>query len=233
MSACKEFAEGETRCDAREERAQCFGALGGTVIIRLMNNASEISKHEGKNKTAIILRGEGHQFFQNDLPNRVFFLSSNDTMSLKNLSRSDSGEYSLEIFDSEGEKTVQTLQLLVQAPVSSVRLVSECLPQSEMKVSCICQRGDSPQYSWTLDGHTLTNSELVYVHNETNIIILRKNISGRLVCSARNQVSYAYEEKALLVCKDISLVVHGLMFGVTILFCGGIWLYFTLKESKY
>lgn len=109
-----EFTAGETRCDAREDRVQCFGALGGTVIIRLMNNASEIPKHEWKNKTSIILRGEGHTFFQNVLPNRLFFLSSNDTISLTNLSRSDSGEYNLEIFDSEGQKTVQTLQLLVQ-----------------------------------------------------------------------------------------------------------------------
>ncbi|XP_008419122.1 contactin-4-like [Poecilia reticulata] len=233
ISACKEFTAGETHCDATEDRAQCFGALGGTVIIRLMINASEIPKHEWKNKTSIILRGEGHNFFQSVLPNRSFFLSGNHMISLKNLSRSDSGEYTLEIFDSEGQETLQTLQLIVQAPVSSVQLVSECLSQLEMKVSCLCQRGDSPQYSWTLDGHTLTDSELLYQHNETNIIVLRKNISGRLVCSVSNQVSYASEEKTLFVCKDNSLLVHSLMFGATILSCGGIWLYFKLKESKY
>ncbi|XP_005720010.1 uncharacterized protein LOC102195901 [Pundamilia nyererei] len=74
-------------------------------------------------------------------------------------------------------------------PVSSVLLLSECLSQGEMKVSCSSEGGDSPQYSWTLDGRTLTDAELLSVNNESNIITLKQHVSGRLVCSVRNNVS--------------------------------------------
>ncbi|KAK2904100.1 hypothetical protein Q8A73_010757 [Channa argus] len=74
------------------------------------------------------------------------------------------------------------------APVSSVLLVSECLSQGEMRVSCSSEGGDSTQYSWTLDGHTLTDAELLSGNNETNSITLKQQVSGNLVCSVRNHV---------------------------------------------
>ncbi|GLD67297.1 uncharacterized protein AKAME5_001865200 [Lates japonicus] len=83
----------------------------------------------------------------------------------------------------------QTLQLFIQAPVSSVLLVSECLSQGGTRVSCSSEGGDSPQYSWTLDGHTLTDAELLSGNHETNNIILKQDVSGCLVCSVRNHVS--------------------------------------------
>ncbi|XP_013763517.1 uncharacterized protein LOC106456020 [Pundamilia nyererei] len=81
------------------------------------------------------------------------------------------------------------------APVSSVLLVSECLSQGEMRVSCLSEGGDSPQYSWALDGRTLTDAELLSGNNKSNNIILKQHISGCLVCSVRNNVSDVSEEQ--------------------------------------
>ncbi|XP_067373779.1 uncharacterized protein [Channa argus] len=81
------------------------------------------------------------------------------------------------------------------APVSSVLLVSECLSQGEIRVSCSSEGGDSPQYSWTLDGHTLTDAELLSGNNETNSITLKQQVSGNLVCSVRNHVSSVSKEE--------------------------------------
>lgn len=89
----------------------------------------------------------------------------------------------------------------LSAPVSSVQLVSECLSLGQMKVSCLF-KGDSPQYSWTLDGHTLTDSDLLSGNNETNIIILRQNISGRLVCSVRSQISNSFNQMNIPGCGE-------------------------------
>ncbi|MED6249042.1 hypothetical protein ATANTOWER_008577 [Ataeniobius toweri] len=36
------FAAVETYCDGRQDGAQCYGVLGGTVLIKLMDNSSEI-----------------------------------------------------------------------------------------------------------------------------------------------------------------------------------------------
>ncbi|MEQ2228994.1 hypothetical protein ILYODFUR_014362 [Ilyodon furcidens] len=231
ISICKESTASESYCDGRKDGAQCFGALGGTMIIQLMNNTPEILKYQWKNKTSPTLRGKMYNFFPNSLKNKSIFISSNVTISIKNLSKTDSDEYTLEIIDSEGQKTRQTLQLIVQAPVSSVQLVSECLSQLEMKVSCLPERGDSPQYSWTLDGQTLTDSVVLSGHKETNVIVLKQHVSGHLVCSVRNHISHASEEKNLFVCKDASLLIHGLLFAATILSCAGICLYFKLKDK--
>ncbi|GLD54951.1 uncharacterized protein AKAME5_002980800, partial [Lates japonicus] len=72
----------------------------------------------------------------NQIENRSFFTLSDGTFRINNLSRTDSGEYTLVAFDSTGQRSEpQTLQLFIQAPVSSVLLVSECLSQGEMRVS--------------------------------------------------------------------------------------------------
>ncbi|KAI3351784.1 hypothetical protein L3Q82_020621 [Scortum barcoo] len=151
----------ETSCDGRQDGAQCYGALGGTVVLQLMDSASEIFRYNWINR----------------------------------LSRTDGGEYTLTISDSNGRMTEnRSLQLFIEAPVSSVLLVFECLSQGDMRVSCSSEGGDSPQYSWTLDGHTLTDAELLSGNNEAKDIILKQGVSGQLVCSVRNNVSEVSKE---------------------------------------
>ncbi|KAF3838259.1 hypothetical protein F7725_010027 [Dissostichus mawsoni] len=75
------------------------------------------------------------------------------------------------------------------APVSSVWLASECLSQGEKRVSCSSGGGDSPQYSWTLGGRSLTDTELLSVNTETNSITLRQHVSGAVACSVRNNIT--------------------------------------------
>ncbi|XP_039669257.1 uncharacterized protein LOC120566716 isoform X2 [Perca fluviatilis] len=190
----------ETYCDGRQNGAQCYGALGGTVVLQLMDNASEISRYTWSIKTTTktdtrttttILIVIKNVIVSNTIANRSFFTPSNGTFRINNLSWTDGGEYELVIFDSDGKISEQrTLQLTIQAPVSSVLLVSECLSQGEMRVSCSSEGGDSPQYSWTLDGRTLTDAELLSGNTETNNITLKQKVSGRLVCSVRNQDSH-------------------------------------------
>ena len=81
------------------------------------------------------------------------------------------------------------------APVSSVRLASECLSQGEKRVSCSSEGGDSLQYSWTLDGRSLTDTELLSVNTETNSITLKQHVSGAVACSVRNNISSNNKEE--------------------------------------
>ncbi|XP_033989899.1 uncharacterized protein LOC117485453 [Trematomus bernacchii] len=108
---------------------------------------------------------------------------------VNNLSRNDSDEYNFEISDGINIIENRALRLTIQAPVSSVRLASECLSQGEKRVSCSSGGGDSPQYSWTLDGRSLTDTELLSVNTETNSITLRQHVSGAVACSVKNNVS--------------------------------------------
>ncbi|XP_070408262.1 T-cell surface antigen CD2-like isoform X2 [Nothobranchius furzeri] len=198
------FQAVETFCDGRQDGAQCVGALGGTVDIQLVDNAAEIPVLYWIKDASIIFRwrSKNNKTIMRD--NRVTFIPSTGTVRINNLIRNDSGQYKLGTFNSNGSLTAErTLLLSVEAGVSSVQLVSECWSQGQMQVSCSSEEGDSPQYSWTLDGHTLTDSELFSGNNQTNIIVLRQNISGRLVCSVRNRVSESSREKDISTCDFI------------------------------
>ncbi|KAK1903591.1 Hemicentin-2 [Dissostichus eleginoides] len=92
------------------------------------------------------------------------------------------------------------IRLTIQAPVSSVRLASECLSQGEKRVSCSSGGGDSPQYSWTLGGRSLTDTELLSVNTETNSITLRQHVSGAVACSVRNDVSQVSHKEEISSC---------------------------------
>ncbi|XP_014846714.1 PREDICTED: uncharacterized protein LOC106920302 [Poecilia mexicana] len=200
ISLCEDKTH-ETQCSIQEDKAKCYGALGGAVVIQLMNNTSQTPKYEWKNKTSTILRGRWNNFAPNDIEGRNIFIPLYGTFSIMNLCRADSGSYTLETFDSDGRKIEEkNLQLIVEAPVSSIKLVPECLSQGQMKVSCHPDAGDSLQYNWTLDGRTLTDSELFSGSNETDVIVLRQNISGRLVCSVWNRISSLSTEKTISTC---------------------------------
>ncbi|XP_042069256.1 uncharacterized protein LOC121812107 isoform X1 [Haplochromis burtoni] len=191
----------ETHCDGRQDGVQCYGALGGTVDIQLMNSTSEMSRYQLLKNSLKILHVRNNEVIPNITERSSALNSSYRTFRINNLRRNDSGNYTLQTFDSDGRiSDVWTLQLFIQAPVSSVLLVSECLSLGEMRVSCSSEEGDSPQYSWTLDGRTLTDAELLSVNNETNIITLKQHVSGHLVCSVRNNVSNVSKEKRISTC---------------------------------
>ncbi|XP_045886786.1 T-cell surface antigen CD2-like isoform X2 [Micropterus dolomieu] len=194
-------SNGVETCDGRQNGSQCYGALGGTVVLQLMDSASEIFRYQLLSKTTVILTGRKNQILSKLIENRSSFTPINGTFRINKLSWTDGGEYTLEIFDSNGQRSEQrTLHLTIQAPVTSVLLVSECLSQGEMRVSCSSEGGDSPQYSWTLDGHTLTDAQLLSGNNESNNITLKQDVSGQLVCSARNNVSSVSKKEKISTC---------------------------------
>ncbi|XP_055368432.1 uncharacterized protein LOC114863986 [Betta splendens] len=224
----------ETYCDGRQDRAQCYGALGGTVDVQLMDRASDVHKYQWIKDQRVILGGRRDRFLSNHIEVRSLFTPSNGTIRINNLSRNDSGEYQLETYDSDGRRLDQrTLSLIVQAPVGSVLLLSECLSEGQMRASCSSEGGDSPQYSWTLDGHTLTHAELLSGNNESNNITLKQHVSGRLLCSVRNQVSRVSKEESISPCKGLSLLICGLESAVAAVSLGVICIYFYWKKRKY
>ncbi|XP_062413922.1 T-cell surface antigen CD2-like isoform X2 [Pungitius pungitius] len=213
----------ESHCDGRQDRAQCFGALGGTLVLQLMNDASEIFKYQWFKDGTVILSGKKDIFVSNTEGNRSFFTPSNGTFRVNNLSRIDGGEYRLETFDSDGKSSGPRFQqLTIQAPVSSVLLVHACLSHGERKVSCSSEGADSPQYSWTLDGHNLTDSELLGGNTERNIITLKQHVSGRLVCSVRNDVSSYSREETVSTCERILTTAAYVLAALVLLLVVGV-----------
>ncbi|XP_033989796.1 uncharacterized protein LOC117485386 [Trematomus bernacchii] len=182
----------ETYCDGRQDGAQCFGPLGGTVVLQLMDRGLETERYKlykSSNKATVILTVINNMIVTNAIKSRSSFNLGDGTFRVNNLSRTDSDEYHFEIRDNKSIKENRALRLTIQAPVSSVRLASECLSQGEKRVSCSSGGGDSLQYSWTLDGRSLTDTELLSVNTETNSITLKQHVSGAVACSVENNVS--------------------------------------------
>ncbi|XP_039453949.1 hepatocyte cell adhesion molecule-like [Oreochromis aureus] len=208
----------ETHCDGRQDGVQCYGALGGTVDIQLMDSTSEIPRYHLLKDSSKILDVKHNKSLHDTTENKFLFFPSNGKFRISSLNRKDHGNYTLQTFDSDGRASGErTLCIFVQAPVSSVLLVSECLSQGEMRVSCSSEGGDSPQYSWTLDGRTLTDAELLSGNKETNIITLKQHVSGRLVCSVRNNVSNVFKEEKISICEaGILPVICGVLSALVI-----------------
>lgn len=100
----------KSSCDGKQDGARCYGVLGETVDIQLMNNASEIPKYIWRKKglfefSQIIFTGRKNILTSHTLNSRSQFFSGNGMFKIYNLNKTDGGEYELEIFDSTGMKT--------------------------------------------------------------------------------------------------------------------------------
>ncbi|XP_078145140.1 uncharacterized protein LOC144542412 [Centroberyx gerrardi] len=195
----------ETSCDGRQDTTQCYGALGGTVGIQLITEATNLTFDWLKNQTFKILSVRNNIVRVNKLKNRSSLTLSNGTFRISNLSYTDSAEYSLKIFNLDGRETEnRELNMSIQAPVSTPQLDDECLPQGEVKVSCSSEAGDSHQYSWTLDGQTLPDTVLRFPDSTTNTITLRPGLTGQLDCLVKNNINNATASKNISICKGFT-----------------------------
>ncbi|XP_064829645.1 uncharacterized protein LOC135545742 isoform X1 [Oncorhynchus masou masou] len=199
----------ESSCDARQNGSQCYGALGGTVYLQLADTTAynHYSFHKCSTgaqtkilKTKVTLSSISASFIT-----RVHFFINNRTLRLNNTQRNDSGEYLLQTYDSDGKSSgSRGLQLFIEAPVSSPQLSSECLSHGEMRVSCSSE-GDGPQYSWTLDGQTLRDTDAP-PDNKTNTVTLKKGLSGNLTCTVRNNINRNTVSRIISHCSGLMYV---------------------------
>ncbi|CAB1325227.1 unnamed protein product, partial [Coregonus sp. 'balchen'] len=202
----------ETSCNARQNRSPCYGALGGTVYLQLITDAKGNDelifwKNQTGTRTEILKR-KNYILVITDITikDRTHFFTNNGTFRLNNTRRNDSGKYLLETYHTNGTFIwTSGLQLFIEAPVSSPQLSSECLSHGEMRVSCSSE-GDGPQYSWTLDGQTLRDTE-TSPGDETNTITLKKGLSGNLTCTVRNNISSVAISKRISHCPGL-IYVH-------------------------
>ncbi|XP_047657175.1 uncharacterized protein LOC113659143 [Tachysurus fulvidraco] len=111
------------------------------------------------------------------------FVNDNKTMILTSAERSDSETYTLYIFDGEGRsKGSYTLQVNIEAQVSSVKVSYNCLPLG-MRVRCSSD-GDNLHFSWTSDFNAFPQLE-----NKNNTVTLEEDHQGKVTCHVENHVS--------------------------------------------
>uniref|UniRef100_A0A3B3BER8 Immunoglobulin V-set domain-containing protein n=1 Tax=Oryzias melastigma TaxID=30732 RepID=A0A3B3BER8_ORYME len=95
--------------------AQCYGALGGSVSIQMMDDFSEIHRYKWFKKNTAVMSGRKDQQPDTMMNNKYSFIPSNGTFSINNLTKNDNDEYTLRTYDSTGTMTsTHSLKLSVQ-----------------------------------------------------------------------------------------------------------------------
>ncbi|XP_023688261.1 T-cell surface antigen CD2-like isoform X2 [Paramormyrops kingsleyae] len=184
-----------------------YVALGRPAFIQLINGASGYE---------LTLRKDGNQVFRfkkDDINfqenwGSQFNFYTNGTLMIIKAERSLSGIYTLEVFHLNGTNIPsERFLLIIEEPVTPPALSPLCLPHGELRVSCSSPVGDNPQYSWLLDGLPLNHSRPVYDDGK-RAVILGKNTSGKLTCTAKNNVSKANTTEMLPSCAGLGPVVN-------------------------
>ncbi|XP_072573536.1 uncharacterized protein [Paramormyrops kingsleyae] len=177
-----------------------YVALGRPAFIQLINGASGYELTLKKDGIVIFrFKGKNNINFRENWGSQFNF-DMNGTLMITKAERNLSGIYTLGVFNSDGmDIRSETFRLIIEEPVTPPALSPLCLPHGELRVSCSSPVGDNPQYSWLLDGLPLNHSRPVYDDGK-GAVILGKNTSGKLTCTAKNNVSKANTTEMLPNC---------------------------------
>ncbi|XP_048119650.1 uncharacterized protein LOC125307639 [Alosa alosa] len=199
----------DSMCNATQNAA-CYGALGGPVYLQLMKNASghdlSLQLYWGNNKL-FIMRKLTPVFTNQSFSVTWQFVPDNGTMIINPAETRDAGTYRVQIIEEATGKSVgdHTVQLIIEAPVSGVDLSISCSANGERSLRC-SSNGDSPQYSWSLDGRPLGEAD-ADLSSDNQPLLLRGNVTGQLTCSVRNHVSSKHTTRLMELCYGASTTV--------------------------
>ncbi|KAF4092389.1 hypothetical protein AMELA_G00020580 [Ameiurus melas] len=181
------------------ESSQCYVALGQRLHLQMpLEDGFELKITDKTSTTHLILKYRKHQS-NPPKPNhpRWQFIKDYKTMILTSAERSDSGTYTLETFDANGNtKGSYTLQLNIEAMVSSVKVWYSCLCAEVTKVQCSAD-GDNLRFIWIANLSTLTQ-----LGNAHSTFLLDKNHQGNINCNVENHVSRDRRTIELHPCSD-------------------------------
>ncbi|KAG7321458.1 hypothetical protein KOW79_015873 [Hemibagrus wyckioides] len=189
------------------QRNQCYVAVGQTLQLQMPQEDGFDLR-----STSLILKYRKTQSSP-PIPHlpRWQFINDNKTIILTSAERSDSGTYTLNIYDVDGKiKGSYTLQVNIEAPVSSVKVSYSCLTFG-MEVNCAAD-GDDLHFSWTSDIITLPRLE-----NGSSTGKLEQDHQGNITCHVENHVSRDHDTTELLHCPGFMVFVSVWLCEVIIL----------------
>ncbi|XP_043089115.1 uncharacterized protein LOC122335352 [Puntigrus tetrazona] len=185
-----------------DQYGPCYTALGDKLNLML-----DASKHDLKIQKRInntrddpvcrVKKGRMKMTECDLYNNRTEVTVINGTLIVNPVIRTDSGNYILTVYNSDGSEISRDLQVIVEAPIGSVEVSITCSSSGVMRVSCSSE-GDQLLYSWTLNGDPLKDGN--------SSIDLDERSDGDISCSVKNHVSHAQNTTRLKPCSSLSLV---------------------------
>ncbi|XP_054915892.1 uncharacterized protein LOC129379226 isoform X16 [Poeciliopsis prolifica] len=194
----------ESSCNARKKDVRCFGALGGTVNLRIMDTATTLPEFIWAKQRSQLFHWMSQKIVARTEDNRFSFFPHNGIVKITNLRRHDSGLYQLVVFkEGRKRKVIRTLKLFIEAPVSSPWLDSQCMMSGMKRFICFSQKQGNYFCKWTMNRKPLKNSKYFsgyankmskpyYGHDKTCSIYLLPKAIGHLGCFLQNHISYSF-----------------------------------------
>lgn len=101
------------QCDGRTDVAYCYGVVGGTVDIQLLNTISGITRIDLVKGIRVTRRVNTD--VSNTTDSKYLFIPRNGTFRINNLNKTDSGQFTIQLFNSDGIQTEnRTLHLTIE-----------------------------------------------------------------------------------------------------------------------
>ncbi|KAK6475909.1 carcinoembryonic antigen-related cell adhesion molecule 3-like isoform X1 [Huso huso] len=200
-----------------------YGALGDSVYLHFnttLNSSVEVQWKRGDKPIGVFKNNR--MAFNNPYINRTEIFADG-TLRLNRTQKGDTGDYSVDVFNTDGTNIFKrSMQVYIQEAVSQPVIHSTCLSHGEVLLVCTVDKGDNASFNWSLDGVPL-NPSLAYFSDEEHVVILKKHVSGNLVCIATNQVSTNQSDSVIPNCSEAvsQPVVHSscLSHGEVLLVC--------------
>ncbi|KAM8732350.1 uncharacterized protein AB9X84_024402 isoform 1-T4 [Acanthopagrus schlegelii] len=137
------FTAAETKCNASQNISLCSAALGGSVYIQMMTNASgyqlQCKKQLPTGPIIVFSLKKDKVTIQDQFSDRMQFFINNGTLKFTNVAKNDSGQYSLEVYDPNGlrVKDIQ-IKLDVQENIRPIVIIACCVAVFVLIVVVIC-----------------------------------------------------------------------------------------------
>ncbi|XP_052430504.1 uncharacterized protein LOC127971503 isoform X3 [Carassius gibelio] len=185
--------------DQRYSFKQCYAALGHKLSLQMNLNPSYTDLYLYKtlndgSRLDVFSITDNKEHKYESIRNRSEFFFDNMTLTINNVIRADSGNYTTDVIDIDMIIS-SDLQVIVEAPIGSLEVSIIC---SSNQTSVFCSsEGDQLLYSWTLNGDPLMDGN--------SSIDLDEGTDGDISCSVKNHVSHAQKTIRLKPC-PVSLV---------------------------
>uniref|UniRef100_A0A3Q2P2I1 Ig-like domain-containing protein n=1 Tax=Fundulus heteroclitus TaxID=8078 RepID=A0A3Q2P2I1_FUNHE len=143
----------------------CVEPYCDAVDLLLMDNFSEVPRFQWKKNGSELFMWRVNSYISSTNESRFLFFPSNGTVRINNLSRNDSGEYKLEIYDENGRLSAQrTLQLFVQGNPMFISLHCYGALGGAVDLLLMDNVSEIPKFNWK------KNSSVIFMWRDNNII---------------------------------------------------------------
>ncbi|MEQ2274949.1 hypothetical protein XENORESO_016378 [Xenotaenia resolanae] len=135
----------ETKCDANQDTSPCSPVVGGSVCIKLLNNATNYKLKCFKDDFLFVTCNRGNLEIVEAYKNRTKFFIGTGTLKITNVERSDTGQYKVERYNPDGQQENDIVfSLQVKEDIFFI-LVRACLALGAvllivLVVCCICRK---------------------------------------------------------------------------------------------